>query len=377
MPLALLLALEALRLFGAGFFYFAHSALVALGAVTPLGASLALGLRLLAEPFMALFAGLLADRWPRQGLLVLAALGQGALCLALLPVGVSLPLLYALGFLFAGLEMVRMVAAGALFADLLPKEALARARGQLNAVYTLADGLSDLLAGLVFTRSQQLTAALGGGLLLLASGLYRALPLPPKPAGRPEGGSLAGVRFLWQSPPLRRLILADGALSWTFALYAGLLPFLVLRGLGEAPWVLGLLGTGLSLGSAMGGLLVGVALARLGEARTLRLALLLSALGLLGTALLPPWPLLLALCVLLGGGSAAFAAVAGALRLSQAPPGLRGRVAGGFLFLTGLLAPLGPAVGGLLAGAGLHLPFLLSGLILLATVPLLGKGRGL
>jgi len=59
---SLLLALEALRLFGAGFFYFAHGALAALGGVGPLGASLALTLRLLAEPLLALFAGVWADR---------------------------------------------------------------------------------------------------------------------------------------------------------------------------------------------------------------------------------------------------------------------------------------------------------------------------
>ncbi len=374
MQLNFLLALEALRLFGAGFFYFTHGALAALGAVGPLGASLALTLRFLAEPLLALLAGAWADRWPRQRLLVLAALGQGALSLALLALGTSLLPLYALGFLFGGLEVVRMVAAGALFADLLPKEALVRARGQLNALYTLADALSDLLAGLLFTRSGRLTAALGSGLLFLAAGLYRALPLPQGPTGRPEGGSLLGVRFLWESPPLRRLLLAEGALGLAFALFAGLLPFLVLRGLGEAPWVLGLLGTALSLGSALGGLLVGAALARLGEERALGSALLLSALGLLGAALLPPWPLLLVFCLLLGGGSAAFAAIAGAVRLSQAPPELRGRVAGGFLFLTGLLTPLGPALGGLLAEMWLPLPFLLSGL-LLATVPFLGKGR--
>ncbi len=131
MTSSLLLALEALRLFGAGFFYFAHAALAALGALGALQASLVLAFRLLAEPLFALYGGHLADRWPRGRLLLLAALGQGGLTLALLPLlGVPSPLpLYLLGFLFALLEALRMVAAGALLADLLPKEALARARG--------------------------------------------------------------------------------------------------------------------------------------------------------------------------------------------------------------------------------------------------------
>lgn len=132
----------------------------------------------------------------------------------------------------------------------------------------------------------------------------------------------------------------------------------------------------LLVGECLGhlGLLLGVALARLGEGRTLSLSLLLAALGLLGAALLPPWPLLLGCCFLLGVGSAAFGALAGAVRLSQAPPELRGRVAGGFLFLTGLLAPLGPLLGGGLAGVSLSLPFLLAGGALLALSPLAGRG---
>ncbi|BFH76586.1 hypothetical protein TthTF19_17410 [Thermus thermophilus] len=376
MTLALLLWLEAFRLFGAGFFYFAHAALTALGALSPLEASLALAFRLLAEPLFALYGGHLADRWPRGRLLLLAALGQGGLTLALLPL-LATPVLfplYLLGFLFAFLEALRMVAAGALLADLLPKEALARARGQLGAFYAAADALSDLAAGLLFTRSRPWTVGLGSGLLFLAAGLYRALPLPPRSPVRPEGGSLLGLRFLWESPSLRPLLLQEALLGLAYAFFAGLLPFVVLRGLGEASWVLGLLGAVQSLGGALGGLLVGAVLGRLGEGGTLRLALGLAGLGLLGTALLPPWPLLAGLTFLLGAGGALFGAVAGAVRLSQAPPELRGRVAGGFLFLSGALAPLGPLLGGALAGVALPLPFLLAGGLLLALAPWVGRG---
>nr|WP_253665894.1 MFS transporter [Thermus scotoductus] len=267
-----------------------------------------------------------------------------------------------------------MVAAGALLADLLPKEALAQARGKLGALYTAADTLSDLFAGLLFTRSRPWTVGLGSGLLFLAAGLYRTLPLPPRPPGRPEGGSLSGLRFLWQSP-LRPLLILEALLNVAYALFAGLLPFLVLRGLGEAPWALGLLGAAQSLGGALGGLLVGAVLGRLGEGRTLRLALGLAGLGLLGGALLPPWPLLAGSAFLLGAGGALFGAVAGAIRLGEAPPELRGRVAGGFLFLSGALAPLGPLLGGALAGVALPLPFLLAGGLLLGLAPLWRRGR--
>ncbi len=82
MTIALLLWLEAFRLFGAGFFYFAHAALTALGALSPLEASSALAFRLLAEPLFALYGGHLADRWPRGRLLLLLA---GGLLLALAP----------------------------------------------------------------------------------------------------------------------------------------------------------------------------------------------------------------------------------------------------------------------------------------------------
>ncbi|KHG66526.1 major facilitator family transporter [Thermus sp. 2.9] len=377
MSVTLLLGLEAFRLFGAGFFYFSHAALTALGALSPLEASLALAFRLLAEPLFALYGGHLADRWPRARLLLLATLGQGGLTLALFPLLATPALLpfYLVGFLFALLEALRMVATGALLADLLPKEALARARGQLGALYTVADALSDLAAGLLFARSRLWTLGLGSGFLFLAAGLYRTLPLPPRPPGKPEGGSFLGLRFLWETPSLRPLLLQEALLNLAYALFAGLLPFVILRGLGEAPWVLGVMGTAQNLGGALGGVLVGAALKRLGEGRTLRLALYLAGLGLLGAALLLPWPLLAGSAFLLGAGGTLFGAVAGAVRLSQAPPELRGRVAGGFLFLSGALAPLGPLLGGALAGVSLPCPFLLAGGLLLALAPLAGRGK--
>ena len=183
------------------------------------------------------------------------------------------------------------------------------------------------------------------------------------------------MRFLWESPSLRPLLLQEALLGLAYAFFAGLLPFVVLRGLGEASWVLGLLGAVQSLGGALGGLLVGAVLGRLGEGGTLRLALGLAGLGLLGVDFLPPWPLLAGSAFLLGAGGALFGAVAGAVRLSQAPPELRSRVAGGFLFLSGALAPLGPLLGGALAGVALPLPFLLAGGLLLGFAALLGRRR--
>ena len=171
------------------------------------------------------------------------------------------------------------------------------------------------------------------------------------------------MRFLWESPSLRPLLLQEALLGLAYAFFAGLLPFVVLRGLGEASWVLGLLGAVQSLGGA------------LGEGGTLRLALGLAGLGLLGVVFLPPWPLLAGSAFLLGAGGALFGAVAGAVRLSQAPPELRSRVAGGFLFLSGALAPLGPLLGGALAGVALPLPFLLAGGLLLGFAALLGRRR--
>ncbi|BDB12148.1 MFS transporter [Thermus thermophilus] len=188
MTLALLLWLEAFRLFGAGFFYFAHAALTALGALSPLEASLALAFRLLAEPLFALYGGHLADRWPRGRLLLLAALGQGGLTLALLPLlSAPSPLpLYLLGFLFAFLEALRMVAAGAPLADLLPKEALARARGQLGALYAAADALSDLAAGLLFLFTRSRPWTVGRGSAGPGEGLLS--PGPPGRSPEPRGG---------------------------------------------------------------------------------------------------------------------------------------------------------------------------------------------
>ncbi len=145
-------------------------------------------------------------------------------------------------------------------------------------------------------------------------------------------------------------MVAEATYTFVFALGVSLLPFLLLRVLGESPLVYGIVSSLLGMGSFLGSLLGGELSQRVGQGRILVLALLLGSGACLILGGAAHWIWVGVGALFLGLGSLAFFVVAGAIRLGEAPPELRGRVAGGFLFLSGALAPLGPLLGG--AGGG-------------------------
>jgi len=96
---------------------------------------------------------------------------------------------------------------------------------------------------------------------------------------------------------------------------------------------------------------------------------------LLGLALLPPWPVAVGLAFLFGVGQQFWSLLVTGLTYRELPEELVGRGMGGVAFVSSLLAPLGPLLGGALAGVALPLPFLLAGGLLLGFAALLGRRR--
>ncbi len=300
---------------------------------------------------------------------------------ALIALGLFLktPILLLLcGALFFALSTLTGLTASAYLADLAKRGGLEKARGRAAAVHIAVDTLKDPFAGILVTRTFWLPPFLALLALFGAALLYRSLPSEKAPTPKKRFRLTEvweGVRFLWQAPTLRPIVVAEATYTFVFALGVSLLPFLLLRVLGESPLVYGIVSSLLGIGSFLGSLLGGELSQRVGRGRVLMLALLsgTGACLILGGASHWVWVGLGAF--LLGLGSLAFFVVAGAIRLGEAPPELRGRVAGGFLFLSGALAPLGPLLGGALAGVALPLPFLLAGGLLLGFAALLGRRR--
>ncbi|WP_460171913.1 MFS transporter [Thermus sp. FJN-A] len=365
---------EGLRTLGEGLFTLPLFVLFALSGGPAWQATLPFTLQRIAG-LLALPLGALADRIPRRELLAVALTLQALTALGLL---LKTPILLVLcGALFFALSTLAGLTASAYLADLAGREGLEKARGRTAAVHIAVDTLKDPFAGILVTRTFWLPPFLALMALFSAALLYRSLPSEKAPTPKKHFRFTEvweGVRFLWQVPILRPVVVAETTYAFVFALVVSLLPFLLLRVLEESPLVYGIVSSLLGIGSFLGSLLGGELSQRVGRGRVLMLALLsgTGACLILGGASHWVWVGLGAF--LLGLGSLAFFVVAGAIRLGEAPPELRGRVAGGFLFLSGALAPLGPLLGGALAGVALPLPFLLAGGLLLTLAPLAGKG---
>ncbi|RTH19931.1 MFS transporter [Thermus scotoductus] len=325
---------------------------------------------------LALPLGVLADRIPRRELLAATLTLQALIAPGLL---LKTPILLTLcGALFFTLSTLTGVTASAYLADLAGREDLERVRGRVGAVHIAVDTLKDPFAGLLVTRTTYLPSLLSFAAFLGAAFLYRSLPSEKAPTPKKRFRLTEvweGVRFLWQAPNLRPIVVAEATYTFVFALGVSLLPFLLLRVLEESPLVYGIVSSLLGMGSFLGSLLGGELSKRVGRGKILVLALLLGCGAFLSIGGATHWIWVGLGAFLLGLGSLAFFVVAGAIRLGEAPPELRGRVAGGFLFLSGALAPLGPLLGGALAGVALPFPFLLAGGLLLGLALLWRRGR--
>jgi len=365
---------EGLRTLGEGLFTLPLFVLFALSGSPAWQATLPFTLQRIAG-LLALPLGALADRIPRRELLA------GALTLqALTALGLFLktPILLLLcGALFFALSTLTGLTASAYLADLAKRGGLEKARGRAAAVHIAVDTLKDPFAGILVTRTFWLPPFLALLALFGAALLYRSLPSEKAPTPKKRFRLTEvweGVCFLWQAPTLRPIVVAEATFTFVFALGVSLLPFLLLRVLGESPLVYGIVSSLLGMGSFLGSLLGGELSQRVGKGRILVLALLLGSGACLILGGAAHWIWVGVGALLLGLSSLAFFVVAGAIRLGEAPPELRGRVAGGFLFLSGALAPLGPLLGGALAGVAIPLPFLLAGGLLLALTLWAGRG---
>lgn len=365
-----------MRLFASGFFYLPVYLLAAEKARTPIEATLPQTL-VYTLGFASLWVGALLDRSDRKRVLVLSTLGQAALALALLPApGLPLPYLLVLLLLFEFLDRFRALGAGLYLRSLVPKENYEPRLGQLSALHFAADSLAEPLAGTVYAKSTALPPLLGGPLLLLSGLLYARLPPAPPPKPRAPfrlGEAFAGLHFFLRHPLLRRVFLIARLHGLVHGLLFALLPLYVLRSLEAPPWVYGLLSGAWGMGSAAGALLLGRLLSA-GRGLLATVSLFLMGGVLLGLALLPPWPVAVGLAFLFGVGQQFWSLLVTGLTYRELPEELVGRGMGGVAFVSGLLAPLGPLLGGALAGVALPLPFLLAGGLLLALAPWAGRG---
>ena len=310
-------------------------------------------------PFLLLSIpmGVLADRWSRSRLMVLAEGVRALSLLALLWVvgsgSLSLAVLAVLGFIGATGTVGFSVAAPALVPQLVPQGELARANARLELARSAAFAAGPAVGGaLVAWAGASPAFVCATALSTLATLLLLRLPASPRATG-PQRHVLDELRhgagLVWRDPLLRPVMWTAVVwnLSW-FVLQAAYVPYAMRR--------LGLTAdaVGFTLGCYGAGMLIGATLAtRVTRSLPFGMAVLLgplmsvlAAAAMLATLWWPAaWPAALSF-VLFGAGPLVWVVTTTTLRQTLVPGAVLGQVSAIFLTVNAGARPLGAALGG-------------------------------
>ena len=245
-----------------------------------------------------------------------------------------------------------------------------------NLSYIVGPGIGGLLiATLGGVNTMWVTAAAFFLSILVISLLRLEGAGVPTEDRMPEGvwaGIVEGLRFIWHTPVLRTLAFVDLAATGLYMpMESVLFPkyFTDRNEPAHLGWVL----MALSVGGLVGALGYAVLSKKVKRRTTMLVAVLTLGVAMTIIAFLPPLPLILVLCAIVGFVYGPIAPIYNYVMQTRAPQHLRGRVVGVMGSLAYAAGPLGLVLAGPLADAtGLHatflalsLPMLLLGLIAL------------
>ena len=281
--------------------------------------------------------GALADRWPKRlvvgvsqtvpsavfmGLAI--AMATGTIHIEFVAAGALL-----IGVTFAFLGPARQ----ALVVDLVPEATRGNAVALTQVASTASQVMGPGLAGVLLYWSLSGAAGAYGvmsGLYVLSCASVLLLPRSRMRAGAGDTHVLAdvaeGLRYLWEHPSLRRLVLLYVGVIMIGFPYVTVMPGLLEHELGRAAEAYAFL----SLVSASGALLSSLAVARYADhSRATRLfgsMGLLFGLALAGLALAPSYAAAAAAVFAIGCGFGGFMTLVGAVIVRACEPGFFGRV---------------------------------------------------
>jgi H+ antiporter protein len=231
-----------------------------------------------------------------------------------------------------------------------------------NLSYIVGPGIGGVLIATLGGVNTMWVTACAFGLSIAAISVLRL-----EGAGKPDRGALPegvwagiveGLRFVWNVPVLRTLAIIDlTATGLYMPMESVLFPkYFTDR---DEPAQLGWVLMALSVGGLMGALGYAVLSKYMSRRATMLTAVLTLGVAMTIIAFLPPLPVILVLCAVVGLVYGPIAPIYNYVMQTRAPQHLRGRVVGVMGSLAYAAGPLGLVVAGPLAdAAGLHATFL-------------------
>ena len=338
---------------------------------------------------VGLIAGAWVDRWRKRRVMIVADLARVGLVLAI-------PLLWFAGLLtfwhlviVAGLVGIATVFFDVAYQSYVPvlvhADAVADANGHLESTAPVSrlggPALAGLLLHVVSAPVLLIANALGfaasaASLLTIRDG---ERPVDPEQRRPLVTEIREGLAFVFSQPLLRRLLVTTGVSNLGSTMVFTLEAVLVLRILGLAPALFGVV---MSLG-AVGGLLASLATARVsrrfGEGPTIRASVLAAGLAglLVPAAALVPWaavPMLVVSSLVFSFAVVTYNIIQVSARQRLCPPRLLGRMNASIRFVVWGIMPLAALLAGALGTVVGTVPTIWvgAGVGLLSAVPFLG-----
>lgn len=344
------------------------------GSATVLG--LATMVALLPQVLLGPFVGALVDRWDRRWVMIgtdsLIALTTLILA-ALAAMGVMrVGHVFLVMFLRSVGGVFHWAAMQASTSLMVPERHLARVAGlnqTLNGVLQIvAPPVGALLWGILPLYG---ILAIDVGTAVLAVLPLCGIPIPRPTARRPAGAPfslardvLEGLRFIWQWPGMRVLLLMAMAINFTLNPGLALMPILVTRHFGRGALELGWMESAWGIGMVVGGLVLSGWGGFRRRILTTLMGLVGMGIGVLVLGLVPPTGFVLALAAMFFAGVMDPITNGPVFALLQArvAPELQGRVLTTIGSMASAMMPLGTMLAGPVADAlGVQVWFLVGG----------------
>ncbi|MGW5878253.1 MFS transporter [Nocardiopsis terrae] len=343
-----------------------------------------------------LHAGAFVDRTDKRRVMVVANVLRCVLLgLLMVLVWAGATPIWALclfAFALALCEVLHDGSARALLPVLVPRPLLPSANSRLEGARILAsDFVGGPVASLLFVAAPVFAVALNagtylvGGLLLLAALPVLTRPLPAESSGadgeeqdgeaREGRGSLtqdavSGLRFVWGDRIQRGFTVTAAMSAFATGLVSAILVLYVTRTLGVSEAMFGVYTAVAAVGAVISALVCGPLIGRLGAGWVLVGAYVLASVSLVALGVFPDVYVGAAALGLFGLSGTAISVSAVSTIQAVTPVRVLGRAGMTRALLTHAAVPVGALTGGVLGWAGLQVPFVVAGLLLLM-VPVL------